>query len=357
MGEIESLRAIYYGADEFRADEVAIEQLVQLAAEAGDLPPSLSGDVPTVTVSIRLRVEPGIGCSPSLVRLSAVLPWGYPSGDSSADPCIPVVWLEPESPDAGAIALAAANDDALCGQLQAKAQDLAQIGEECLLPLVQSSEELVSAKVDELMAHSFGRQARSSGPEASVPCDLQDFLLDDDDERLAQEIFDEELAFAPASFVPAELRAPRLGRRAMFSHHIIAPSKRQAIGQWALQLHLGGLSKIGWPGLILVEGDERNVRVYVDALSRLRWKHFVVRGEQIVDGQQGQSIDDLRALPRGFEEFGTDGVSEFAARCRQHGLEELFLICMKMRSSSPTSGRKQRSDAVSAGPSRKGKKR
>jgi hypothetical protein len=38
-----------------------------------------------------------------------------------------------------------------------------------------------------------------------------------------------------------------LGRRCCYSHHIIAPGKRQAVMQWALQLGLAGLSKIGWP--------------------------------------------------------------------------------------------------------------
>ena len=78
-----------------------------------------------------------------------------------------------------------------------------------------------------------------------------------------------------------------LGRRCCYSHHIIAPAKReassllvsasarqsslppggdavgasanrrrQAVMQWALQLGLSGLSKIGWPGVVIVEGPE-----------------------------------------------------------------------------------------------------
>ena len=37
-----------------------------------------------------------------------------------------------------------------------------------------------------------------------------------------------------------------LGRRLCFSHHIIAPGKRSAVINWAVQLQLGGCSKIGW---------------------------------------------------------------------------------------------------------------
>ena len=63
---------------------------------------------------------------------------------------------------------------------------------------------------------------------------------------------------------------PRLGRRAMYSHHIIAPRKRQVIVESAVRLRLGGFRKIGWLGIVIVEGEETAVGRYVDALSRLR---------------------------------------------------------------------------------------
>merc|ERR1712110_1233591 len=166
-------------------------------------------------------------------------------------------------------------------------------------------------------------------------------LEEEDDEAFAMTLFQDELAFVNARMSSVTER-PMLGRRAMYSYHIIASSKRHAVTEWAIQLGLGGMAKIGWPGVIVVEGDERNVRVYVDALSRLRWKHFVVRGEQTVEGRPGQHIDDLRALPMGFEEFGTNGMSEFAARCRHCGLEELFMTCMKMYVTGDASGSTKR---------------
>lgn len=45
-----------------------------------------------------------------------------------------------------------------------------------------------------------------------------------------------------------------VGRNTTTLQHIIAPSKRSAVVGWALELKLGGCSKIGWPGLIAVEG-------------------------------------------------------------------------------------------------------
>ena len=115
-----------------------------------------------------------------------------------------------------------------------------------------------------------------------------------------------------------------------FSHHIIAPAKIRAIRQWAAELALGGFVKIGWPGLIVAEGSEENVKRYVAALQRLRWQHFVVRGEEIVRGQNpDQTVDDLRALPPQFEEIGERGMKVLAERMREAGLMELFRTFMK----------------------------
>ena len=113
-----------------------------------------------------------------------------------------------------------------------------------------------------------------------------------------------------------------LGRRLLYSHHLIADSKRAAVLQWALELRLGGFSKIGWPGVIICEGDEADCQEYVQRLQRLRWKQLVVRGEQQVAITDGSSIDQERQLPWGFEEFGADKMSELASRCRDCGVEE-----------------------------------
>mmetsp|Transcript_22590 Transcript_22590/g.39941 ORF Transcript_22590/g.39941 Transcript_22590/m.39941 type:complete len:348 (+) Transcript_22590:115-1158(+) len=115
-----------------------------------------------------------------------------------------------------------------------------------------------------------------------------------------------------------------LGRRLLYSHHIINMGKRTAVVQWAVQLGLSGCSKIGWPGVIIVEGLEQNVREYVDALSRLKWKHFAIRGEEIIEGKEGQSLDSLRAFPKGFTEYGVNGMPEVAELCRDRGLGALF---------------------------------
>lgn len=122
-----------------------------------------------------------------------------------------------------------------------------------------------------------------------------------------------------------------LGRRAIYFHHIIAQTKRRVVIDWALELELSGMSKIGWPGVVIVEGDEQNVQEYVRRLQHLRWQQMTVRGEQIERSERGQSIDEMRKLPRGFREFPEkSGMAEVAAACRDAGIEELFLTTMKI---------------------------
>eukprot|EP00918_Siedleckia_nematoides_P016511 GHVU01035523.1.p1 GENE.GHVU01035523.1~~GHVU01035523.1.p1 ORF type:complete len:330 (+),score=74.26 GHVU01035523.1:48-992(+) len=121
-----------------------------------------------------------------------------------------------------------------------------------------------------------------------------------------------------------------LGRRLIYFHHIIANGKRQAISEWAVQLRLGGYAKIGWPGIIIIEGPEACCQEYVRCLQRLRWQQMVVRGEQVEECPPGVGVDGLRRLHHGFEELDTNGMSELAERCRQAGLESLFLTSMKI---------------------------
>ncbi|CAH0477033.1 unnamed protein product [Peronospora belbahrii] len=118
-----------------------------------------------------------------------------------------------------------------------------------------------------------------------------------------------------------------LGRRAIYFHHIIALTKRRVVKEWALELKLGGFCKIGWPGVIIVEGIEDNVQEYVRRLQHLRWKQMTVRGEQT---EQTKDVNLRWLLPQGIQEFPENGMSDLAATCRAVGLEELFLTTMKI---------------------------
>ena len=59
---------------------------------------------------------------------------------------------------------------------------------------------------------------------------------------------------------------------------------------------------------------------------------LVVRGEQQVKGDMGQSLDDLRVIKnKRFIEFGKNQMSQFAQTCRDYDLEDLFFAALKMK--------------------------
>ena len=121
-----------------------------------------------------------------------------------------------------------------------------------------------------------------------------------------------------------------LGRRIIYSHHIIANSKRRALKDLASQYKLGGYSKIGWPGVILIEGDEANCQLFIDEIKRWNWQRIQVRGEEQRVIPETEDLDSHRQLPLQFEEIGEDGMSILASKCRESGLERLYLQCMKI---------------------------
>ena len=126
-------------------------------------------------------------------------------------------------------------------------------------------------------------------------------------------------------------------------------TKRAFIHNCAKYLSLGGFCKVGYPGIVLVEGDILDVVEFVSRVQRLRWKHMVVRGEEIEklhptgdETKEGtvlseDSAKDLvnsrRKFPVSFLGELTD-TSDAGCICDQCGVRELFLTSMKMYSSS-----------------------
>ncbi|CAM9696940.1 unnamed protein product [Ectocarpus sp. 13 AM-2016] len=121
-----------------------------------------------------------------------------------------------------------------------------------------------------------------------------------------------------------------LGRRLIYSHHIIATQKRTGIMKAARDLRLGGFSKVGWPGVIVVEGEEGSCEDFVSTLRGWRWKHLAVRGEEKVRVPNGRTLDQERRLPALLIELGEkEGVSVLAKHCREAGLGELFSTLLR----------------------------
>lgn len=61
-----------------------------------------------------------------------------------------------------------------------------------------------------------------------------------------------------------------LTRRLIYSHHIIAPSKRAGLKECAQILGVTTFVKIGWPGCICLEGPADRVDAFVNHISRWR---------------------------------------------------------------------------------------
>jgi len=126
------------------------------------------------------------------------------------------------------------------------------------------------------------------------------------------------------------------GRKLIYSHHIISKKKRAEIRKLAAELQLTGCMKVGWPGLIIVEGLESNCCEFYDTIKRWQWQYLVLRGEMrdYVDCDVGNGV----VVERGYRKFQDfveiEDMSVVADRCRQVGLEDLFRTSMKQYSDS-----------------------
>lgn len=118
-----------------------------------------------------------------------------------------------------------------------------------------------------------------------------------------------------------------LGRRLIYSHHIISKTKRANIRSLASDYHLNGYMKIGWPGILIIEGREEDCIAFYDDIRPWAWQYLVVRGEQQEYIGKNQSLDTQRK----FQEFvEVDDMSMVARHCREVGLEALFKTSMKV---------------------------
>ena len=128
-----------------------------------------------------------------------------------------------------------------------------------------------------------------------------------------------------------------LGRRIIYSHHIIANSKRRDLANLASQYKLGGYLKIGWPGMILIEGSESSCQSFVNEIKRWRWQQLQVRAEEQKVITLEEDMDSNRRLPMQFVELGENDMSRLASYCREAELEHLFLMCLKISGDNPSS--------------------
>jgi Protein of unknown function (DUF1115) len=120
------------------------------------------------------------------------------------------------------------------------------------------------------------------------------------------------------------------GRNLIYSHHIIGKQKRADLQALATELDITGYVKIGWPGLIVLEGLEVHCRLFYDTIRRWAWQYLVLRGE-MKERIAKHSLLNLNSL-RKFRTFTeVDSLSVVAEHCRRTGLEDLFLTSIKVQ--------------------------
>lgn len=87
----------------------------------------------------------------------------------------------------------------------------------------------------------------------------------------------------------------------IWSHHLLATSKRRAIQSWSKELSLRGYARPGYPGAIFAEGETDQVDEFVRRLKALRWQALQVRAEDVVEERvldlgSGEGIVECESL-------------------------------------------------------------
>jgi len=73
-----------------------------------------------------------------------------------------------------------------------------------------------------------------------------------------------------------------LVRMWIYSHHIYSMEKRKFIMEWSRELYLMGFSMPGKPGVVCVEGDEKNVDEFWHRLRKLNWKRLAIKHREVL---------------------------------------------------------------------------
>ncbi|GAA6013370.1 hypothetical protein JCM11491_006369 [Sporobolomyces phaffii] len=159
----------------------------------------------------------------------------------------------------------------------------------------------------------------------------------------------------PTSAQPTQPRPlPGVGPIALkvtliWSHHLLATSKRKDIVAWSTELRLWGIAKPGHPGVIVIEGSRENVDDFVHRIKQLQWKALQIRceedGETITPPDDVSPTDSLEWVMRKRSRLGpvlssdphdkvcvreVEGLNELGDIMRKAGLESVFLTALKI---------------------------
>jgi hypothetical protein len=214
-------------------------------------------------------------------------------------------------------------------QMVHSCRDLAMenIGEEAVFLVLHHAEEWIQTEWPGLY-----REQQQQQPQGAAASQIK-INVHNDDHYLVSSRNPRPPPLPPSSLV--------LGRRLIFSHHIISKIKRRDIHDLVKHHRLTGYMKIGWPGILLIEGAEEDCIAFYDTIRPWQWQYLVVRGEQqdtVPSSSRGNHDDDdddddggdVLDRYRKFQTFQeVEDLSQVAQHCREVGLEALFQTSMK----------------------------
>ena len=97
-------------------------------------------------------------------------------------------------------------------------------------------------------------------------------------------------------------KGDKFSRLWIYSHHLYSRFKRTDILNFSKELDLTGFSMPGKPGIVCVEGSERNTDEFWQRLRRMNWKRLVIKEREFAEVTGSNSnFDELKKFPN-FEE-------------------------------------------------------
>jgi len=107
----------------------------------------------------------------------------------------------------------------------------------------------------------------------------------------------------------------------LWFHHLLSTTKRKFIVSESASRKLSGFSKPGYPGALILWGDQSEVHGMITELKDMRWKAIQVRDEIAMDAR-------CKNAPVGVIE--KESIGEIATNLETYGLREWFFKTMKI---------------------------
>ncbi|THV02296.1 hypothetical protein K435DRAFT_775649, partial [Dendrothele bispora CBS 962.96] len=121
------------------------------------------------------------------------------------------------------------------------------------------------------------------------------------------------------------------------SHHLVSPKKRRSLQGWSSSLHIFGFAKLGYPGVIYVQGAKEDVEEFVENVKGMQWLALRLRFlEALVDEtkKKGTGVKEEGRL-EGWKEF--QKVGEVMEEMRRIGRES-YVVEMGIGSAGSSTG-------------------